>query len=182
MIAANRWSEQCRQDELINTLQFLYLDDLRMMDFGADSLEDARLLLPRPIQLHPLRASWRHRRLRNRLARPEQGERRRPRAVRYLGHSRWRISSPSNSGCANLAKSMRRLALKEFRLIKSAQEHRELLLPPTGADGRGFGLVAMRDVDRYRRFRESLEGSAPPQHDYAGSNARAASYARRCPN
>src|SRR6266702_2461231 len=50
-----------------------------------------------------------------------------------------------------------RLALKQFRAIKSAQEHRELLLPAANGDGRGLGVVALHDIDKYHHFRETLK-------------------------
>jgi hypothetical protein len=47
--------------------------------------------------------------------------------------------------------------LKNFRAIKSAEEHRELLLPPDGAGAPGLGIVALRDTDKYHQFRETLK-------------------------
>ena len=143
---------------LINTLQFLYLDDLRTMDFGAYSLEKTLgYFFPGQysyILFECLGATgvcvigWRGQ------SKASGGDPERfcylaPFEVEDFFTIEQRVREPREVNA--------RLALKEFRLIKSAQEHRELLLPPTGADGRGFGLVAMRDADRYRRFRESLK-------------------------
>jgi hypothetical protein len=50
-----------------------------------------------------------------------------------------------------------RLAVKQFRVLKSAQEHRELLLVPMNAEDRGLGIVALRDGDKYHQFRETLK-------------------------
>ena len=50
-----------------------------------------------------------------------------------------------------------RLALKNFRVIKTAEEHRELLLPPDGAAMNGLGIVALRDSSKYGEFRETLK-------------------------
>jgi hypothetical protein len=50
-----------------------------------------------------------------------------------------------------------RLALKQFRVIKNAQEQKELLLPALGGNGRGLGIVALRDGDKYHHFRETLK-------------------------
>ena len=50
-----------------------------------------------------------------------------------------------------------RLALKQFRAIKSAQEQKELLLPASNGEARGLGIVALRDSDKYHQFRETLK-------------------------
>jgi hypothetical protein len=50
-----------------------------------------------------------------------------------------------------------RLSLKQYNVLRSAQEHRELLLLPTRGEGRGLGLVALRNNDRYPQFRDTLK-------------------------
>ena len=46
---------------------------------------------------------------------------------------------------------------KNYRVIRTAHEQRELLLPAAGANGRGLGIVALRDGDKYYHFRETLK-------------------------
>ena len=50
-----------------------------------------------------------------------------------------------------------RLALKQYALIKTAQEYRESLLLTTKGEAKGLGLVALRDNDRYSQFRDTLK-------------------------
>ena len=143
---------------LINTLQFLYVDDLRTMDFGSYSLEQT-LAYYFPGQYSYVLfeclgvtgrcvIGWRGQS-------KTSGDD--PERFCYLGpyetddffDAKHRVREPRDV--------KQRLSGKDFRLLKSAQEHREALLPPSGADVKGFGLVALRDTDRFRRFRESLK-------------------------
>jgi hypothetical protein len=143
---------------LINTLQFLYVDDLRTMDFGSYSLEQT-LSYYFPSQYSYVLfeclgaagqcvVGWRGQ------SKTSGGD---PERFCFFGpydpddffDEERRVREPRDVNV--------RLALKQFRVIKSAQEHRELLLPPAGADGKGIALVALRDADRFRRFRESLK-------------------------
>ncbi len=143
---------------LINTLQFLYLDDLRTMSFGSYSLEQT-LSYYFPSQYSYLLfeclgstgrcvIGWRGQ------SKTAGGD---PERFCYFGpydpddffSAEHQILEPRHVNA--------RLALKQFRPIKSAQEHRELLLPAYGADSKGLGIVALRDPDRFRRFRESLK-------------------------
>jgi hypothetical protein len=50
-----------------------------------------------------------------------------------------------------------RLSTKRYSVLKSAQEHRELLLQTTKSEGNGTGIVALRDNDKYPHFRETLK-------------------------
>ena len=143
---------------LINTLQFLYLDDLRKMDFGSYATDES-LAYYFPAQFsyvlfQCLGATgnfvfgWRGQ------SKAAGGQ---PERFVYFGpyetddffNEKQEVREPREVNA--------RLALRTFRLIKSAQEHRELLLPSAGADGKGLGIVALRQPDRYRRFRESLK-------------------------
>lgn len=143
---------------LINTLQFLYVDDLRTMNFGTYTLEQT-LAYYFPGQYSYVLFEC-------------QGVAGRC-VVGWRGQSRVSGGDPERfcfqgaldpddflepSGQVREPRDVvARLALKDLRIIKSAQEHRELLLPPQGPQGRGLGLVALRDADRFRRFRESLK-------------------------
>ena len=143
---------------LINTLQYLYLDDRRHMDFGSYSPEQSReFYFPNQysyILFQCLGAAGQC----------------------VIG---WRGQSKTSGGDlerffhagpfdpadfldkANQVREPRdvnaRLSLKQFRVIKSAQEQRELLLPDTSGEGRGLGIVALRDADKYHHFRETLK-------------------------
>ena len=143
---------------LINTLQFLYLNDRRQMDFGSYSPEQTReFYFPSQysyILFECLGATgqcvvgWRGQ------SRTTGGE---PERFCHLGpfdpvdflDEKNQVREPRD---VNL-----RLALKQLRTIKSAEEHKELLLSPTGDDKRGFGIVSLRDPDKYHQFRETLK-------------------------
>jgi hypothetical protein len=143
---------------LINTLQFLYVDDLRTMDFGSYSLEQtlayyfpnqyAYVLFECLGVTGTCVLGWRGQ------SKAAGGD---PERFSYLGPYEPDDFFTAAHEVREPREVSARLALKQFRLIKSAQEHREALLPPEGADGRGLGIVALRDADRFRRFRESLK-------------------------
>lgn len=143
---------------LINTLQFLYVDDLRTMNFSGYTLEQTLAYYFPDQHSYVLFEclgvtgrcviGWRGQ------SKVSGGD---PERFRYLSpydvddffEASHQVREPRDVAA--------RLALKDFRLVKSAAEHRELLLPPAGADGKGLGLVALREPDRFRRFRESLK-------------------------
>jgi hypothetical protein len=143
---------------LINTLQFLYLNDRRHMDFGSYSAEQTRAFyFPSQysyILFECLGATgqcvlgWRGQ------SKTSGGE---PERFSHLGpfdpadylDEKNQVREPRDVNA--------RLALKQFRFIKSAEEHKELLLPPIGSDPRGLGIVALRDPDKYHPFRETLK-------------------------
>ncbi len=143
---------------LINTLQFLYVDDLRTMDFGSYSL-DQTLGYYFPNQYSYVLFECLG--VRGKCV------------VGWRGQSKAAGGDPERFTCSGgydpddylkpdqqvrePREVAARLALKEFRLIRSAQEHRETLLPPDAAEGKGLGLVSLRDNSRFRRFRESLK-------------------------
>jgi hypothetical protein len=143
---------------LINTLQFLYVDDLRTMDFGSYSLEQTLAYYFSNQYSYVLFEcqgvtgycviGWRGQ------SKAAGGD---PERFSYLGKYEPEDFLGENRQVREARDVNARLALKQFRLIKSAQEHRELLLPPEGAEGKGLGIVALRDADRFRRFRESLK-------------------------
>lgn len=142
---------------LINTLQFLYLDDLRTTNFGSyDLAQTLAYYFPNQysyVLFECLGATgqcvvgW-HGQSKTSGDDPER--------FCYLGtyddedfFAGKKVREPRDVKA--------RLALKSFRQIKTAQEHREMLLPPIGGDGKGLGIVALRDADHFRRFRESLK-------------------------
>jgi energy-coupling factor transporter ATP-binding protein EcfA2 len=143
---------------LINTLQFLYLDDRRNMDFGSYTPEQTRdFYFPSQysyVLFECLGAQgvcvigWRGQ------SKTHGGD---PERFCYLGayeesdflDEKRQVREPQDVNA--------RLAFKQFKSIRSAQEHRELLLASTGAGTRGLGIVSLRDPDKYPQFRETLK-------------------------
>jgi hypothetical protein len=143
---------------LINTLQFLYLDDRRHMDFGSFSSEQTRdYYFPNQysyILFQCLGArgqcvlGWRGQ------SKAAGGE---PERFYYEGpfdstdflDEENKIREPKTINA--------RLSGRQFSVLKTAQEHRELLLLATKGESRGAGLVALRDNDKYPEFRETLK-------------------------
>jgi hypothetical protein len=143
---------------LINTLLFLYLDTLRKQDFGSYEIDESLayyfLAQFSYVLFQCLGVTgqfvfgWRGQ---SKVAGTE------PERFVYFGQYEAEDFLTTENEVREPREVNSRLALKKFRLIKTAQEHRELLLPPVGADGKGLGIVALRQADRYRRFRESLK-------------------------
>ena len=143
---------------LINTLQFLYLDDRRHMDFGSYTAEQTRefyfLNQYSYILFECLGAAgicvigWRGQ------SKTSGGE---PERFFHIGPFDRSDFLDGKNQVREAREVSASLGLKHFRAIKSAQEHRELLLPPVNGDGRGLGIVALNDPDKYRHFRETLK-------------------------
>jgi len=143
---------------LINTLQFLYLDDRRQMDFGTYTTDQTRdyyfsnqysyILFECLGARGKCVLGWRGQ------SKAAGGE---PERFAYEGP--FDVSDFLNeSNQVREPKAVNaRLSLKQYNLLRSAQEHRELLLLPTRGEGRGLGLVALRDNDRYPQFRDTLK-------------------------
>src|SRR6266699_6815233 len=141
---------------LINTLQFLYLDDRRHMDFGSYTPEQTRgFYFPNQysyILFECLGATgkcvigWRGQ-SKATSGDPERFFYARPFDASDFIYVNNQVREPRDVNA--------RLALKQFRSIKSAQEQKELLLP--AVNGYGLGIVALRDSDRYHHFRETLK-------------------------
>jgi hypothetical protein len=143
---------------LINTLQFLYLDDRRHMDFGSYTAEQTReFYFPNQysyILFECLGATgqcvigWRGQ------SKTSGGE---PERFFHAGPFDAADFLDEKNQVREPREVSARLALKQFRVLKSAQEQRELLLPDSGGEGRGLGIVALRDRDKYHHFRETLK-------------------------
>ena len=143
---------------LINTLQFLYLDDRRHMDFGSYTPDQTRqFYFPSQYSYVLFEClglqgqcviGWRGQ------SKTSGGE---PERFCHLGpfaesdflDERRQVREPRDVNA--------RLAGKHFRVLKSAQEHRELLLAPVDGEARGLGVVALRDGEKYHQFRETLK-------------------------
>lgn len=142
---------------LINTLQFLYLNDLRTMDFGYKSEQTRAFYFPSEHSYMLFECSgvqgdcvigWRGQ------SKASGGE---PERFCFAGPYQADDFYDDNHQVRPPRDVSARLALKNFRAIKSAEEHRELLLPPDGTHARGLGIVALRDPDKYHQFRETLK-------------------------
>lgn len=143
---------------LIKTLQFLYLDDRRHMDFGSYTPEQTReFYFPGQYSYILFQClgvtgqcvvGWRGQ------SKTSGGE---PERFCHLGP----FEAADFLDAKNQVREPRdvnaRLAQKQFRVLKSAQEHRELLLPPAAGDSRGLGIVALHENDKYHLFRETLK-------------------------
>src|SRR2546430_7690261 len=143
---------------LINTLQFLYLDDRRHMDFGSYTAEQTRefyfLNQYSYVLFECLGATgkcvigWRGQ------SKTSGGE---PERFFHVGPFDRSDFLDGRNQVREAREVSARLALKQVRAIKSAQEHRELLLPAANGDGQGLGVVALHDIDKYHHFRETLK-------------------------
>lgn len=142
---------------LINTLQFLYLNDRRNMDFGSYTPEQTRdFYFPGQYSYMLFECmgvdgvcvmGWRGQ---SKAAggEPERFCHRGPYDPADFMNERQQVREPRDVNAA--------LALKQFRIIKSAQEHAEFLMTPVG-DSKGLGIVALREADKYHHFRETLK-------------------------
>jgi energy-coupling factor transporter ATP-binding protein EcfA2 len=142
---------------LINTLQFLYLNDLRTMDFGYKWEQTRAFYFPSEHSYMLFECTgaqgdcvigWRGQ------SKASGGE---PERFSYSGPYQPDDFYDENRQVRPPRDVSARLALKNFRAIRSAEEHRELLLPPDGAGAPGLGIVALRDPDKYHQFRETLK-------------------------
>ena len=143
---------------LINTLQFLYLDDRRKMDFGSYSPEQTRdYYFPNQYSYILFQCLG-------------------ARGQCVLG---WRGQSPAAGGDperffyegpfdpddffdeSNRVREPKdvtaRLAIRQFTLLKNAGDHREFLQQATRGEAHGMGLVVLRDNNKYPHFRETLK-------------------------
>jgi hypothetical protein len=143
---------------LINTLQFLYLDDRRHMEFGSYTLEQTwDYYFPNQysyVLFEVLGArgtcviGWRGQ---TRVIGPE------PERFIFDGPFDRSDFLDGDQQVRQAKDVSSRLSLKNYRVLKNAQEHRELLLLSTKGESRGLGLVVLRDNDRYAHFRETLK-------------------------
>lgn len=143
---------------LIKTLQFLYLNDRRHMDFGAHSPEQTReFYFPNQysyILFECLGVTGQHVIGWRGQSKASGGE---PERFCYSGpfvptdfhNQKNQIREPKEVDV--------QLSLKNLRKIKSAEEHKELLLPPVNGDDRGLGIVALRENEKFHQFRETLK-------------------------
>ncbi len=143
---------------LIKTLQFLYLNDRRHMEFGSHTPERTReFYFPSQYSYILFEClgvtgqcviGWRGQ-SKTSGDDPERFCYSGPFDSRDFLNQKDQIREPRDVDA--------RLSLKNFRKIKSAEDHKELLLPPSGGEARGLGIVSLRDSDKYHQFRETLK-------------------------
>ena len=143
---------------LINTLQFLYLDDRRHMNFGSYTPEQTRnYYFPNQysyVLFQCLGArgqcviGWRGQ------SKASGGE---PERFTYEGPFDFADFIDEQDQVREPKVVSARLSHKQYTALKTAQDHRELLLLAIKGEGRGLGLVALRDNDKYPQFRETLK-------------------------
>src|ERR1700694_953925 len=143
---------------LINTLQFLYLDNRRDMYFGSyTAAQTSDYYFPNQysyILFEVLGTSGRYVRGWRGQSRVIDEE---PERFLFEGpfdrddflHNNHQVREPKDVSS--------RLSLKNYRVIKSSQDHREILLLATKGEAKGLGLIVLRDNDRYPHFRETLK-------------------------
>jgi hypothetical protein len=142
---------------LINTLQFLYIDDRRYMGFGSYSQEQTREYY------FPNQYSYVMFELLGTSGKCVFGWRGQSQIVggepeRFLYEGAFDSEDfIAGSKVREPAEVNSRLGLKRYRSVKNAHEQREFLLSPIKGESRGTGIVALRDNDRYPHFRETLK-------------------------
>jgi hypothetical protein len=143
---------------LIKTLQFLYLNDRRHMEFGSHAAEQTReFYFPNRYSYILFEClgvagqcviGWRGK------AKASGDE---PERFCYSGPFDAADFLDEENRVREPREVDARLSLKNLRKIKSAEEHKELLLPPLDGEVRGLGIVSLRDSGRYHQFRETLK-------------------------
>lgn len=143
---------------LINTLQLLYIDNQRHMDFGNYSPEQTRdYYFPNQysyvlFECQGVRGrcvlGWRG------TSKASGGE---PERFTYEGPYEPEDFHDEGLKIRDPKAVSARLSRKQYTVLKDAQAHRETLLQATKREGDGLGLVALRSEDKYPQFRETLK-------------------------
>ena len=143
---------------LINTLQFLYIDDLRRMDFGPYSHDQTREYYFPDQYSHILFEclgaqgncviGWRGQSKASGQD-PERFFYRGPFAREDFFDGQAQVREPRDVSA--------RLALRQYERIDGAQHHRQILLAATGPGAPGLGVVSLRENDKYHQFRDTLK-------------------------
>lgn len=143
---------------LINALQFLYIDDRGEMNFGAFSSEQtAEYYFPNQYSYVLFEClgvagkfvlGWRGR------SRVAGGE---PERFHYEGEFSLSDYFDEDGVVRERDDVSARLSLRQFSLLKTAQEHRDFLLLPTRGVPNASGIVALRQFDQYANFRATLK-------------------------
>jgi len=144
---------------LIKTLQFLYLNDRRHMDFGSHTPEETRefyfpsqysyILFECIGTTGQCVVGWRGQ-SKNSGGDPERFSYIGPfELADYLVETSNQVREPREVDA--------RLSLRQLRKVKSTEEHKDLLLPPADAETRGLGIISLNQREKYHQFRETLK-------------------------
>ena len=142
---------------LINTLQFLYLDDRRHMDFGHSPDETRDYYFPNQYSYVLFEClgsrgkfvlGWRGQ------SKAAGGD---PERFHYEGPYDSTDFLTEQDQVREPKAISAKLSGRNYTVLKSAHDHRELLLQATKGEGQGTGIVALRDNDKYPHFRETLK-------------------------
>lgn len=143
---------------LINTLQLLYIDNWRQMDFGSFRLEQTHGYYFRDQYSYVLFeclsgsgysvVGWRGQS-------PASGAM--PERFFYSGRYRMEDFYDEASDVREPRAISARLAQRSYRPVPESAQWQKLLLPATAAENSGLGLVALQDRETYPQFRETLK-------------------------
>ena len=143
---------------LINTLQFLYINDQREMDFGSYTKEQTRdfyfrnqysyILFECQSAVGQCVFGWRGS-SRASGHDPERFWFQGPYSAEDFFDEKSQVREPRDVSA--------RLAMRQYEKIGTQQQHRELLLNPSAGNRSGLGIISLRDPDKYPHFRETLK-------------------------
>lgn len=143
---------------LINTLQFLYLDNRNQMVFGdATRKRPGSTTSPRPLQLPAVRVhgpqghytiGWRGQ------SKSSGGD-----PVRFTYDGGYQIGDflGDDDRVRDPKDVLTTLVDRNYRELKEPQLHRDALLVATKGDNNGLGIVHLTETDRYAHFKEILK-------------------------
>lgn len=143
---------------LINTLQFLYVDNRNQMVFGEHDAEATRgyyfpdhysYLLFECLGPHGHYVlGWRGQ------SKASGGD-----PLRFCYEGRYEASDliTEDGHVADPREVLARLSTKNYRELREPQAHREAILVATKGESNGLGLVSLTENDRYPQFKEVLK-------------------------
>lgn len=143
---------------LINTLQFLYIDERSRMSFGSYSLDET---LDYYFSSEHSYVLFECRTLRGTVVVGWRGASKTsgagPERFFYLGPYR-RDDYMNEQGRIREPKEVSALLVdREFQLLNKASEYRSVLLSGAGPRHNGLGIVALNDGERFSDFRDTLK-------------------------
>lgn len=143
---------------LINTLQFLYLDNRNQMVFGDHDAEATReyyfpdhysyLLFELSGPNGPYVLGWRGQ------SKASGGD---PVRFTYDGHYDVTDYLTVDDHVADPKTVLAKLEKRNYRELKDPQAHREAILVATKGESNGLGVVHLTEADRYAHFKEVLK-------------------------
>ncbi|MFN9326841.1 MAG: hypothetical protein ACK6A5_15805, partial [Flavobacteriales bacterium] len=143
---------------LINTLQFLYLDNRNQMAFGDHDPEATRayyfpdhfsyLLFELEGPSGPYVLGWRGQ------SKAQGGD---PIRFTYDGRYDMKDFMSADGRVMDPKKVDAKLSDRNFRVLRDAAGHREAILVATKGESNGLGVVHLTESDRYAHFKEVLK-------------------------